>query len=137
MKKVLVASDCLLSVLEKQEPNYAPVAYILSWAKRMKLRVFFSSFGLHTIYLRIREERKENDAVGVLQKLSELGKIAYPDEKTFKKVLQAPRNEFEMDIELQVAIDSHMDFFVTNKISEIKSNKINVVNADQLLSAIV
>ena len=103
----------------------------------MRLKVFFSSFGLHTIYLRIREDRKENDAVGVLQKLSELGKIAYPDEKTFKKVLQAPRNEFEMDIELQVAIDSHMDFFVTNKISEIKSNKINVVNADQLLSAIV
>jgi hypothetical protein len=75
--------------------------------------------------------------VHVLQKLSELAKIAYPDEKTFKKALQITGNEFEMAIELQIAIDSHMDFFVTNKINIIRSNKVNIVNADQLLSAIV
>jgi len=137
MKKVLIASDCLLDVLKKQEPNYKAVAHILSWAKRIKLKVFFSSFGLHTVYLKARKELDEKQAVRVLQKLSELGKIAYPDEKTFKKVFQTSGNEFEMAMELQVAIDSHMDFFVTNQINEVKSHKMNVVNADQLLSIIV
>jgi hypothetical protein len=134
MKKVLISSDCLLDVLEKQEPNYKAVAHILSWAKKIKLKVFFSSFGLHTVYLKVRKEFNEKEAVQILQKLSELGKIAYPDEKTFKKVFQTSGNEFEMAMELQVAIDSHMDFFVTNQINEVKSHKMNVVNADQLLS---
>jgi hypothetical protein len=134
MKKVLISSDCLLDVLEKQEPNYKSVAHILSWAKKIKLKVFFSSFGLHTVYLKVRKEFNEKEAVQILQKLSELGKIAYPDEKTFKKVFQTSGNEFEMAMELQVAIDSHMDFFVTNQINEVKSHKMNVVNADQLLS---
>ena len=137
MKKILLASDCLISVMEKQEPNYKAVAYILSHAKKMKLKVFFSSFAMHTTYLRIKEEKEEIEAVSTLQNLTELGKIAYPDEKTFKKALQLTGNEFEMAIELQIAIDSHIDFFVTNKINIIRNNKVNIVNADQLLSAIV
>ena len=137
MKKVLLASDSLLSVLEKQEPNYEAVASLLSWAKRLKLKVYFSSFGLHRVYLRVKDEKDEKQAVNVLQKLIELGRIAYPDEKTFKKVLQAAGDEFEIAVELQVAIDSHMDFFVSNKMGMMKSNKINLVNADQLLSIVV
>lgn len=137
MKKVLLASDCLLSVLEKQEPNYKAVASVLSWAKRLKLKVYFSSFGLHMVYVRIRNESGEKQAVDVVRKIMELGKIAYPDEKTFKRVLQSPGNEFETAVELQVAIDSQMDFFVTNKMHMLQSSKINLVNADQLLSVVV
>ena len=137
MKKVLLASDCLLSVLEKQEPSYKAVASILSRAKRLKLKVYFSSFGLYRVYLRVKNEKDEKQAVHVLQKLMELGRITYTDEKTLKKVLQEPGNEFEAAVELQVAIDSHMDFFVTNKMHMLQSSKINLVNADQLLSVVV
>ena len=49
MKKIMMDTDVLLELLEKKDPEYKPVAKILSEKNKLKVKVFFSTITLYNI----------------------------------------------------------------------------------------
>jgi predicted nucleic acid-binding protein len=133
MKKILIDTDVLLDLLEKREPEYQALASILSNKDKLKLKIHFTTLSMFKVQQRLSESMSTDDCRQVLRRIAQLGKVISPDDKTFRKAMNATFTDLDFSIQYYTADDFHMDYILSNKPAEKKNRKMPVLRADQFL----
>jgi hypothetical protein len=136
MKKIMINTDTLLDLLEKNEPDYRSVATILSKAVKLKLKVYFSVITLTKILEGLKGQKSPAESREVLRRIIQLGKVIAPGDKVFAKALNSSIKDPEFALQYYTADDHKMDYMITNQYIEKKNRKMPVLSADQFLNII-
>jgi hypothetical protein len=134
MKKVMLDTDVLMDLMEQKEPDYIPIATILSEHRKRKLKIFLSTQTLFEVQQRLMTEKTEMESKEILRRLAMLGKIISPDEKGVGKALHSSISDLTFAMQYHIADDHHIDYLVTSRAQPFPPGKVTVLNAEQLLN---
>ena len=123
MIKALIDTNIIIDIACERQPFFKDSAAVLEMIDRQKLQAYLSASIVTDIFYLLRKELGKQKTIKFLKDLLQIMEILAVDKTIVLKALYSENNDFEDQIQTQVALENELNMIITRNIKDYKSER--------------
>ncbi len=123
MIKALIDTNIIIDIACERQPFFKDSATVLEMIDRQKLQVYLSASIVTDVFYLLRKELGKEETIKFLKDLLQIMEVLSVDKTIVLKALYSESNDFEDQIQTQVALENELDMIITRNIKDYKPKR--------------